>query len=73
MNRKKTSFVHLKIRLHNYESEGDIKNKLRSKVLGRSTVFFFFFNSFQRYATGNVCACCLNIYASKEETGKIKS
>lgn len=41
MNRKKTSFVHLKIRLHNYESEGDIKNKLRSKVLGRSTVFFF--------------------------------
>lgn len=41
MNRKETSFVHLKICLHNYESEGDIKNRFRSKVPGRSTGFLF--------------------------------
>lgn len=41
MNRKETLFVHLKICLHNYESEGDIKNRFRSKVPARSTGVFF--------------------------------
>lgn len=43
MNRKETLFVHLKICLHNYESEGDIKNRFRSKVPARSTGVFFSF------------------------------
>lgn len=71
VNINETSFVHLKIYLYTYESEENIRNRIRSKVPGRSPGFDF--HNFKSYATGNVCACCLIIYASKEETGKIKS
>lgn len=71
VNIYETSCVQLKRYFHIYESEEKIKNRFRSKGRGRSPGFDF--HIFKRYATGNVCACCLIIYASKEETGKIKS
>lgn len=71
VNIYETSYVQLKRYCHIYESEEKIGKRFRSKGRGRSPGFDF--HIFKRYATGNVCACCLIIYASKEETGKIKS
>lgn len=71
VNIYETSCVQVRRYFHIYESEEKIKNKFRSKRGCRSPGFDF--HIFKRYATGDVCACCLIIYASKEETGKIKS
>lgn len=71
VNIYETSYVQLKRYFPIYESEEKIKDRLRSKGRGRSPGFDF--HIFKRYATGNICACCLIIYASKEETGEIKS